>query len=139
MIHIPWTENYPLPAYSCYQHDFSTQHVRRPRIYTIWPSQLSCYMELHTVYCFQQQKFRTKRVNAIKKNDANSKHTLKRKGVYIYMYIYLIKPMREPPDKAMAKMPLSFTQASDISAMYSAKSVLSSSKLSWILSTLPSF
>ena len=31
-------------------------------------------------------------------------------------YKYPIKPMREPPDKAMAKTPRSFTDASDNSA-----------------------
>lgn len=36
--------------------------------------------------------------------------------------------MREPPDKAMAKAPRSFTDSSESCATYSAKSVLSSSK-----------
>ena len=43
--------------------------------------------------------------------------------------------MRHPEDKAMVKTPLSLTEMSDNCAMYSAKLVASSSKLSKLLSS----
>lgn len=50
-------------------------------------------------------------------------------------FIYPIKLMRHPPDKAMVKTPLSLTEMSDNCAMYSAKLVASSSELSKLLSS----
>lgn len=54
----------------------------------------------------------------------------------IFQSNYPIKLIRDPPDKAMVKHPLSFTEFSDSCDMYSAKSVASSSALSKILNSL---